>query len=211
MGHFFLFLLYMVLGVWVGCVGDRLDLLSWFGCLRWGCEGGWMKLLRDEEQRIPKLSLPYLPALGKAPSETLHHSSDSYTYRNHLKYLYNIVCCVESVETKPPFPWVSCQSPKIVPRARTFPLWYFAFPCCTELGEGKENSLTPIMLHPDLSCPQFIASLYFLSHPFTCLNLGEKQGKRKERGGTGTSFQLGRQLPAFCVVSSSKVSWGISK
>lgn len=137
--------------------------------------------------------------------------SDSYTYRNHLKYLYNIVCCVESVETKPPFPWVSCQSPKIAPRARTFPLWYFAFPCCTELGERKGNGLTPIMLHPDLSWPQFIASLYFLSHLFTCLNLGEKQGKRKERGGTGTSFQLGRQLPAFCVVSSSKVSWGISK
>lgn len=53
--------------------------------------------------------------------------------------------------------------------------------------------------------------LYLLSHPFTCLNLGEKQGKREERGGPGTSFQLGRQLPALCAVGSAKASWGISK
>lgn len=38
------------------------------------------------------------------------------------------------------------------------------------------------MLHPDLSHPNLSPFLYFLSHPFTCLNLGEKQGKRKGRG-----------------------------
>lgn len=39
------------------------------------------------------------------------------------------------------------------------------------------------MLHPDLSHLNLLPSLYFLSHPFTCLNLGEKQGKRKGSGG----------------------------
>lgn len=66
MGQSFFFF-YMVLGVWVGCVGSTLDLLSWFGCLRWGYERGWVRLLRDEGKRISKLSLPYLPILGKAP------------------------------------------------------------------------------------------------------------------------------------------------
>lgn len=26
--------------VWAGCVGVGMDLFSWLGCLRWGCEGG---------------------------------------------------------------------------------------------------------------------------------------------------------------------------
>ena len=61
----------MVLGVWVGCVGNRLDLSSWLGCLRQGCERDWVRLLRDEGHSILELSLPYLPVLGKAPSETV--------------------------------------------------------------------------------------------------------------------------------------------
>lgn len=121
-----------------------------------------------------------------------------------------MVCCVESVETKPPFPCVSCQSPKIALRARTFPLWYFAFPCCTELGEGKGNGLTPIMLHPDLLCPQFIAISSLPLTPVHLFKLGRKTGKEEGERGTATSFQLGRQLPALCAVGRSKASRDIS-
>lgn len=112
-----------------------------------------------------------------------HQGSDSDTDRNHLKYFYKIACCVESVETIPPFPWVSCQSPKIALRARTFPLWYFAFPCCTELEEGKGNGFTPIMLHSNLSHPQFITIPLLPLTPFHLFKLGRKTEKEeKERG-----------------------------
>lgn len=134
----------------------------------------------------------------KHPVKLCHHSGDSYTDRNHLKYLYKIVCCVESVETKPPFPSVSCQSPKIALRARTFPLWYFAFPCCTELGEGKGNGFTPIMLHPDLSCPQFIAISLLPLTPFHLFKLGRKTGKEERRRGDWDKLSTGKA--AACIV-----------
>lgn len=125
-----------------------------------------------------------------------------------MKYLHRILCCVESVETRPPFLWVSCQSRKIVLRARTSPLWYFTFPCYTELGEGRGNGFTPIMLHCDLCCPQFITIFLLpliLSHLFklgrkkTQQNNKTKPRRRKEKGELGISFQLRREpVSAVC-------------
>lgn len=124
-----------------------------------------------------------------------------------MEYLYKIVCCVEFVETRPPFLWVSCQCPEIALRARTFPLWYFAFLCCIHVGAGglPPISFTMASLAPNLP------PLYFLLHPFTCPNLGEKQGEGKEEVESETGCQLRRQLPALCAVGSLKPSWGISK
>lgn len=102
------------------------------------------------------------------------------------------------METKPPFPWVSCQSPKIALRAGTFPLWYFAFPCCTELGEGKGNGFTPIMLHPDLSCPQFIAISLPPLTPFHLFKLGRKTGKEGRERGAWDKLSTGKA--AACIV-----------
>lgn len=98
-----------------------------------------------------------------------------------MRYLYKIVCCVESVETRPPFLWVSCQSLEIAFRARTFPLWYFSL--YIKLGWGgwfysRHASPTPNLL----------PSFYILLLSFTCLNLGEKQDKRREEGGPGQAF-----------------------
>lgn len=122
-------------------------------------------------------------------------------------YLYKIVCCVESVETRPPFLWVSCQSLEIALRARTFLLWYFSL--CIKLGWGDD--FTPIMLHYSLSHPQFITiHLYPLTF-FHLFKLGRKTGQEERGRGTRTGLQLRRQLLALCAVGSSQPFWSISK
>lgn len=117
-----------------------------------------------------------------------------------MKYLHRILCCVESVETRPPFLWVSCQSRKIDLRARTSPLWYFTFPCYTELGEGRGNGFTPIMLHCDLCCPQFITIFLLpliLSHLF-------KLGRKKTNKTTKQNQEEKRERGAWDKLSTEK-------
>lgn len=132
--------------VWVGCVGDRMDVFCWLRCFRWEWKRNLLRFLCGEGQRILKLLLPYLPVLKKAPK--LCHQG-----RNDRNYLHKIVCCVGSVETRPPFLWIGCQTPKITLRVRVFPLWCFAFPCCIELWgwRGWGNSFIVVVLHCGLS------------------------------------------------------------
>lgn len=116
--------------VWVGYVGDRVDIFSWFRCLRWGCARDWVRLRCDNAQRILKLSLPYLP-LWKSTQSNSVIKAVTQSDRNHRKYLYRMVCYVESVETRPPFLWVSCQSPEIDGSTGTLLFWYLALLCST--------------------------------------------------------------------------------
>lgn len=62
-----------------------------------------------------------------------------------MTYLYKTVCCVESVENIPPFLGVSCQIPKIVPRARYFGILPFhaAQNCNIERGREEETASLP--------------------------------------------------------------------
>lgn len=87
----------MVLGTWVDCVGNWLDLFSWLGCLRWGCERGWVRLLHDEGQRILKFSLPYLPGLEKSirwntviKAVTLTHTGTIWNIYTRLSVVWNL-------------------------------------------------------------------------------------------------------------------------
>ena len=146
--------------VWVGCAGGGDVKQLWRFCV-----------IKDEASHS---SLPHLPALGKHSVKLCHQGRDCYRDRNCRRYLYKIVCCVESVETRPPFLWVSCQSPEIAFRARTFPLWCFSL--YINLGLGGMILLPSCLSHPQLP------SFYILSLSFTCLNLGEKQDKRREEG-----------------------------
>ena len=163
-----------------------------------------MKLLCDKRQRLSKLSVPYLPVLGKHSIKLCHQGSDCYRDRNCMRYLYKIVCCVESVETRPPFLWVSCQSLEIAFRARTFPLWYFSL--YIKLGLGGM-----ILLPSCLSHPQFITILLYPLTFFHLFKLGRKTGQEERGRGTRTSLQLRRQLLALCAVGSSQPFWSISK
>lgn len=64
---------------WVNCVGNRLDLSSWLGRLRRGCERDWVRLPPHEGCSILELSLPYLSVLGKAPGETVTCKKETLT------------------------------------------------------------------------------------------------------------------------------------
>ena len=109
---------------------------------------------------------------------------------------------MESVETRPPFLWVSCQSPEIAFRARTFPLWCFSL--YINLGLGGMILLPSCLSHPQLP------SFYILSLSFTCLNLGEKQDKRREEGDEDKP-STEKAAASLCAVGSSQPFWSISK
>lgn len=127
-----------------------------------------------------------------------------------MKYLYVIVCCVESVETRPPFLWVSCQSPEITQRARTFCSWYFVSLHRTgENGLGGWHYSHHALLQP---LPyQFITIFLLHLRTFYLFKLGRKARKEERERGTGRDLQLRRQLLALCAIGSSKPSWNISK
>ena len=166
-------------------------------CGRWGREAV-MTLLCDKGWSLSQLSLPHLPALGKHSVKLCHQGRDCYRDRNCRRYLYKIVCCVESVETRPPFLWVSCQSPEIAFRARTFPLRCFSL--YINLGLGGM-----ILLPSCLSHPQFITILLYPLAFFHLFKLGRKTGQEERGRGRGQAFNWEGscfivccwQLPAF--------------
>lgn len=115
-----------------------------------------------------------------------------------MEYLYKIVCCVEFVESRPPFLWVHCQCPEIALRARSFPRWYFAFLCCRQLGERRVTS------HHSSLWPLWPPTCYhpFISSPaLSSVQTWEKNREREKRKWSlGQAFSWG-QLPAASSIS----------
>lgn len=167
--------------VWVGYVGDRVDIFSWFRCLRWGCERDWVRLLCDNAQRILKLSLLYLPIWKKHPVKLSHQGSDSVRQEPQEIFIQDgLLCGICGNQTTLPMG----QLPKSWNRWKHWDLAVLVFSLAMQHITGGRASL-PSCFPVVSPIPSLLPFLHFLSHPFTCLNLGEN----KERGKTGRGIQ----------------------
>lgn len=193
--------------VWVGYVGDRVDIFSWFRCLRWGCERDWVRLLCDNAQRILKLSLLYLPIWKKHPVKLSHQGSDSVRQEPQEIFIQDgLLCGICGNQTTLPMG----QLPKSWNRWKHWDLAVLVFSLAMQHITGGRASLPSCfpVVSPILSLLPF---LHFLSHAFILFKLGRKQGKRKDRKGDPTGLHLRRQLPASGAVGSFRPSRGSSR